>query len=165
MSQGVADGEMGDGRVRTVAARVRRPGGGDGAALAFALFAWSVLIHDKADGSMECAWNMTLLHGVRSSEVLKETGDPVRARAAGNPELSPHLECLDYAGHGYTTVRATPDQLEAEFVCIPIPMERSETDDGGPLRYRVAHRVPLWRAGQRPEMTQDIREGDPGLAI
>lgn len=122
-------------------------------------------IHDKPDGSMETSWNMTLLHGVKSSFVLKETGDPARARAARNPELSPHLRFLDYAGHGYTTVRASPDELEAEFVCIPVPLERGETDDGGPLRYRVTHRVSLWKAGEHPRLRQDILEGDPGLAI
>lgn len=125
----------------------------------------ALTIHDRPDGSMECSWNMTLLHGVKSSLTLAETHDPAQARAVGNPELSPHLEFLDYAGHGYTTVRASPLELEAEFVCIPIPLERSETEDGGPLRYRVVHRVPLWEAGQRPEMRQEVLEGDPGLAI
>ena len=122
-------------------------------------------IHDRPDGSMECSWNMTLLHGVRASLALKQTGDPDQARAAGNPELSPHLEFLDYAGNGYTTVWASPDALEAEFVCIPYPLERSETEDGGPLRYRVAHRVPLWKAGEPPKMTREVLEGDPGLAV
>ena len=122
-------------------------------------------IHDRPDGSMECAWNMTLLHGVRSSLKLKETGDPEQARAVSNPQLSPHLEFLDYAGHGYATVRASPTELETEFVCIPIPHERSETDDGGPLRYRVVHRVPAWKAGQAPRMTREVLEGDPGLAV
>ncbi len=122
-------------------------------------------IHDKPDGSMECSWNMTLLHGVQSSMILSQTHDAAQARAASNPELSPHLEFLDYGGNGYTTVRATADDLEAEFVAIPVPLERSETDDGGPLLYRVSHRVPLWAAGERPRMQQQILEGDPGLAI
>lgn len=122
-------------------------------------------IHDRPDGSMDCAWNMTLLHGVQASLTLKETGDPAQARAATNPELSPHLEFLDYGANGFTTVRATPDALEAEFVCIPVPLERSETEDGGPLRYRVVHRVPLWGAGEAPRLTREILEGDPGLAI
>lgn len=122
-------------------------------------------IHDKPDGSMECSWNMTLLHGVKSSFVLKETGDPALARAVRNPELSPHLKFLDYAGHGYVTVRATPVELETEFVCIPVPLERAETPDGGPLVYRVAHRVSLWKPGEHPELRQEILEGDPGLAI
>lgn len=122
-------------------------------------------IHGKPDGAMETSWNMTLLHGVKSSLVLTETGDPARARAASNPELAPHLKFLDYAGHGYTTVRASRDELETEFVCIPVPLERSEADDGGPLRYRVVHRVSLWKPGEAPLLRQEILEGDPGLAI
>ena len=122
-------------------------------------------LYDWPNGKTECALGMTLMHGVRSTLALQETGDPARARALSNPELAPHLTFMDFAGHGYSTVRATPDELETEFVCIPIPHERSETDDGGPLLYRVAHRVSLWEAGQRPQLRQEVLEGDPGLAI
>ena len=122
-------------------------------------------IHDKPDGSMECSYNMTVMHGVKSSLVLKETGDPAKARAASNPEVAPHLKFADWGGHGYATVRASPQELETEFVCIPRPLERSETADGGPLRYRVVHRVSLWKPGEHPLLRQDILEGDPGLAI
>lgn len=122
-------------------------------------------IHDKPDGSMQCSFGMTLLHGVKSSLTLAETGDAARARAARNPELSPHLKFVDFAGHGYATVTASAQELVTEFVCIPRPLERSATDDGGPLVYRVRHRVRLWRPGERPHLTQEIVEGDPGLAI
>lgn len=123
-------------------------------------------LYDWPDGGKtECAFGMTLMHGVQSTLALHETGDPARARALSNPELAPHLTFMDFAGHGYSTVRATPDELETEFVCIPIPYERSETDDGGPLLYRVSHRVSLWEAGQRPELRQAVLEGDPGLAV
>jgi alkaline phosphatase D len=38
-------------------------------------------------------------------------------------------------------VRATSAFIEAEFVCIPRPLERSERPDGGPLKYRVKFRT------------------------
>ena len=122
-------------------------------------------IDDKPDGSMECSFGMTIMHGVKSAFLLRETGDAAKARAARNPELAPHLKFVDHAGHGYTTVRASAEELEAEFVCIPFPLERSATEDGGPMRYRVAHRVSLWKPGERPLLRQQILEGDPGLAI
>ncbi|WP_333591947.1 alkaline phosphatase D family protein [Brevundimonas sp.] len=121
-------------------------------------------LHDKPDGSMESTYGMSLKHGVRSSFTLQETHDREAALAVSNPELAPHLKFVDFNGHGYTTVRASPDELETEFVCIPIPLERSETEDGGPLAYRVAHRVSLWRPGERPQLRQEVLEGDPGLA-
>lgn len=125
----------------------------------------ALFIHDLPDGSMRCALNMTLRHGVRSALALKETGDPARARAARNPDVSPHVEFTDLGGHGYATVRASPQELETEFVCIPRPLERCDTADGGPIAYRAVHRVQLWRPGERPEMRQEIVEGDAGLAI
>lgn len=125
----------------------------------------ALYIHDKSDGSMESTYGMTLLHGVKSSLTLAETHDPARARAARNPDLSPHLKFVDLGGHGYATVTASPQELVTEFVCIPRPLERSATDDGGPLVYRVRHRVQLWHPGQRPQLVQEVVEGDPGLAI
>jgi alkaline phosphatase D len=125
----------------------------------------SLYIHDRPDGAMECSFGMTLLHGVKSSLTLAETGDPARARAARNPDVSPHLKLVDFGGHGYATVRASADELETEFVCIPRPLERSTTDDGGPLVYRVVHKTRLWKPGERPELIQQVLEGNPGLAI
>ena len=122
-------------------------------------------VHDRPDGSMQCALNTTLLHGVRAALTLRDTDDPAQARAASNPENAPHLSFLDYGGYGYATVRASPDELETEFVCIPPPMERAETEDGGPLRYRIVHRVPRWAPGQRPQMQREIVEGDVELSI
>lgn len=84
--------------------------------------------------------------------------------AARNPELAPHLKFMDPNGHGYATVHCTPDELEIEFVWIPIPLERAETEDGGPLVYRMRRRVAPWQADERPKMRQELLEGDPGLA-
>ena len=65
----------------------------------------------------------------------------------------------------YSTVKATPTHVEVEFVCIPRPVARSETDDGGPLRYRVVHRTALWKANHKPVIEQIVREGDPKLSL
>lgn len=123
------------------------------------------VIHDRPDGSMQCAFNTTVLHGVKAALVLRDTDDPAKARAARNPDNSPQLTFLDFGGYGYTTVRASPRELETEFVCIPPPLERAEREDGGPLRYRVVHRVPLWAPGERPRMQPEVIEGDASLSI
>ncbi|HTL37973.1 MAG TPA: hypothetical protein VL326_32805, partial [Kofleriaceae bacterium] len=61
--------------------------------------------------------------------------------------------------------RLTAGEMRTEFVCIPRPIARSDRPDGGPLRYRVAHTAKLWRAGERPQLTMQLLEGDPGLAL
>ncbi len=122
-------------------------------------------VHDRPDGSTQCAYNTMLLHGVRAALALRDTDDVAQARAARNPENAPHLEFMDQGGYGYATVRASPDELETEFVCIPPPNEPAATEDGGPLRYRVVHRVPRWSPGARPHMRREILEGDVGTAI
>lgn len=122
-------------------------------------------VHDRPDGSMQCALNTTLLHGVRAALALHETDDPAQARAASNPDVAPHLEFVDFAGHGYATVRASSRELETEFVCIPRPLERSEREDGGPLRYRVLHRVARWAPGEAPVMRREIVEGDVAFSV
>jgi len=120
-------------------------------------------VHDRPDGSKMHAFNTTLLHGVRAALALRDTDDPAKARAARNPDNAPHLAFVDFGGYGYTTVRASRDELEAEFVCIPPPVERSGREDGGPLRYRVIHRVARWAPGERPHMRAEVVEGDVGL--
>jgi len=120
---------------------------------------------DQPDGKMIPSVNVSALHGVASTLKLKETGDMKQARAVRNPDVSPHLSLLDMGGHGYGLVTATADQLSTEFVCIPIPFERSEQADGGPLRYRVVHRTRLWKAGEAPKLEQEILEGDAGYCV
>jgi alkaline phosphatase D len=109
--------------------------------------------------------NLLFRHGVRSALEYARTGDLERARRLSNPDLSPHLSFLDLGGHGYATVRATADALECEFVCIPRPIQRNTAPDGGPLLYRVAHRAPLWRAGEAPRLEQRLIEGNPALSL
>lgn len=113
----------------------------------------------------EPAVNLLLHHGVRSCLEYAKSGDLQRARAVSNPDLAPHLSFIDMGGHGYTTLRLAADSARCEFVCIPRPIERSTTDDGGPLRYRVVHTVARWQPGERPVLQQQVIEGDPGLSL
>ena len=94
-----------------------------------------------------------------------KSGDLERARALSNREMSPHLSFLDLGGHGYAMVSAQANALDVEFVCIPRPLERSTSEDGGPLLYRVAHRAKLWRAGEAPKLERTKLEGQVPLAI
>jgi alkaline phosphatase D len=110
------------------------------------------------------AVNLLLHHGVRSCLEYQRSGDAAAARAASNPQLSPHLAFVDMGGHGYAVLKVTREEVDCEFVCIPRPLERA-ADDGGPLRYRVAHRAMLWKPGERPRLEQRILSGDPGLAL
>jgi alkaline phosphatase D len=125
----------------------------------------ALYLHDRPDGTIAPAMNMTALHGVRASLTLAETGDVARALAQRNPEVSPHLSFLDLGGHGYGLVTVTADGLETEFVAIPRPLERSERPDGGPLAYRVVHRTRMWAPGEAPRLEQQVLEGEPPLAL
>jgi len=113
----------------------------------------------------ECTYDMMLRHGVRSCFEYAKSFDRAKARALSNPDLAPHLAFVDIGGHGYATVRLTGDEMRTEFVCIPPPVTRSATPDGGPLRYRIVHTARLWKPGERPHLAQEVLEGDPGLSI
>jgi alkaline phosphatase D len=109
--------------------------------------------------------NLMFRHGVRSALEYAKTGSLEKAHAVRNPELAPHLTFVDVGGHGYATVRVDANTMVTEFVCIPRPITRAGTPDGGPLRYRVRHEVALWKAGEQPQMRQTVVEGDVGLAV
>lgn len=111
------------------------------------------------------AMNLSAMHGVRSSLALQKTGNLREAMKESNPQVSPHLSFIDLGGHGYSTVRATKNELQVEFVCLPRPLERHGGPDGGPLAYRVTHTVKLWTPGTAPRIERTATEGELPLAI
>lgn len=120
----------------------------------------------KTDGAApEHTINLTVKRGVRSALEYAASGDIAKARALTNPDVAPHVEFVDMAGHGYSVVTASADRIDTEFVCIPRPIARATTDDGGPVRYRVSHAAQRWRAGDSPKLEQRILEGDPKLSV
>ena len=116
-------------------------------------------------GKVQPTVNLLLRHGVRACLEYAKSGDLERARHASNPLLAPHLSFVDMGGHGCATLRVAADAVECEFVCIPRPLERSPGPDGGPLRFRVTHRAPLWTEGQAPRLEPRLVEGDAGLSL
>jgi alkaline phosphatase D len=124
-----------------------------------------IYVHEPASGPAQPAINFSMLHGVRASLELHRTGDIVPARAATNPDVAPHLSFVDVGGHGYAVVRASASDLTVEFVCIPRPVERSDRVDGGPLAYRITHRVRHWAPGAMPMLEQVGHEGQLPLGL
>ena len=125
-----------------------------------------LFLADRANGAKpDWTFNMLLKHGVRSCLEYAKSFDLARARSLSNPAVSPHIEFVDMGGHGYATVRLTAEEMRTEFVCIPRPVTRSSSLDGGPLRYRVVHTASLWGPGERPHLKQEVLEGDAGLSI
>ena len=120
---------------------------------------------DRPDGKIVCTYNMMIKHGVRSALEYAKSFDLERAKAVSNPDLAPHLEFVDAGGHGYAKVRLTGNEMRTEFVCIPRPITRSTSPDGGPLRYRVVHTASLWQPGERPRLVQRVIQGDPELSV
>jgi alkaline phosphatase D len=126
----------------------------------------ALFLADPPDGGKpEWTYNMLLRHGVRSCLEYAKNFDLKRALALSNPQLAPHLEFVDLGGHGYAKVRLAGDEMRTEFVCIPRPITRSASPDGGPIRYRVAHVAKLWGPGERPHLEQQVLEGNVGLSI
>ena len=124
-----------------------------------------MFVANPGGGPPQPTVNLLMHHGVRSALEYARSGDLKKAHAARNPELAPHLSFVDMGGHGYATVRVDATAMVTDFVCIPRPIERSPGVDGGLLRYRVRHEVPLWHAGEHPLMRQTVVEGDAGLAV
>jgi alkaline phosphatase D len=102
--------------------------------------------------AVQPAFNFSMMHGVRASLALQRTDDVEQALRERNPELAPHLSFIDVSAHGYSLVRAQEDHLAVQFVCIPRPLQRSSSLDGGPVTYRVTHRVDRWSPKGGPKL-------------
>jgi alkaline phosphatase D len=118
-----------------------------------------LFFYQPSNGDAQPTFNFSLLNGVRSSLMLQQTGDIKKSLALRNPDVSPHLSFVDMGGHGYSLVRVTAENLDVEFVCIPRPLERSESADGGPIVYRIAHCLKQWNAGGTPRLERTKVEG------
>ncbi len=124
-----------------------------------------LFVRKAAGAAPEATINLTVKHGVRAALEYAANGDIAKAREVTNPDVAPHLEFVDMAGHGYAVVSAGPDTIDTEFVCIVRPITRATTPDGGPLRYRVSHRAKLWQPGAPPKLEQRILEGEAKLSV
>ncbi len=124
-----------------------------------------LFVRKTAGAPPEATVNLMIKRGVRSALEYAASGDIAKARAVTNPEVAPHLEFVDMAGHGYAVVSAGHDAIDTEFVCIVRPIKRAATPDGGPLRYRVSHRARLWQPGTPPRLEQRVLEGDAKLSV
>jgi alkaline phosphatase D len=124
-----------------------------------------LFLADRDGAKPDWTFNMLLKHGVRACLEYAKSFDLNRARSLSNPDLAPHVEFVDLGGHGYAKVRLSADEMRTEFVCIPRPVTRSESADGGPMRYRVVHTAKLWNSGEHPKLETSVLEGDVGLSI
>ena len=115
--------------------------------------------YQKPGGAAEPAMNLSVTAGVRSCLELAQSHDLARAMALRNPEVAPGIAFIDTGAHGYAVVTAEPEQLTAEFVCLPRPLVRSDTPDGGSVAYRITHRVELWTADATPQLRRGEQSG------
>ena len=123
------------------------------------------LYRPSTQEALQPAMNFSMMHGVRASLELQKTGDVRRALALRNDQLAPHLSFVDVGAHGYSVVRAGSETLEVEFICIPRPLERTETKDGGALAYRITHRVKRWTPETAPRLERTIVDGTLPLVV
>lgn len=124
-----------------------------------------LFVRKTAGAAPEHTINLTLKRGVCSALDYAASGDIAKARALTNPDVAPHVEFVDMAGHGYAVVSADTHAIDIEFVCIVHPVTRATTPDGGPLRYRVSHRAGMRQPGMQPKLEQRLIEGDVKLSV
>lgn len=125
----------------------------------------ALFVRQAPGAEPEATINLTVKRGVRAALEYAASGDIDKARAMTNPEVAPHVDFVDMAGHGYAVVSAGPDAIDTQFVCIARPIARATTPDGGALRYRVSHRARLWSPGASPRLEQRMIEGDAKLSV
>jgi alkaline phosphatase D len=104
--------------------------------------------------------NLTARRGVKASLAMQHGADTAAIAAAANPEVAPNLDLMDCGGHGYVLIAAHESSLDAELVCIPRPIERALSADGGAVRYRVSYRSAIWMPGETPILRRTATQGD-----
>ena len=108
------------------------------------------------------AMNAWLLFGHESARLLGATADTARALEVAESAINAHVRYADSDAYGFYTLHVTSEQIEAEFVVIPMPI-RDESTGTPATRRRVRVAIPAWEPGSEPRMTEIEVAGEPPL--
>ena len=110
-------------------------------------------------------YNMLLKHGVRSCLEYAKSFDLERARALRTRNFPRTSNSSIRAGMAMRRCGSPAMRCGPSSSASRARSRAAISPDGGPLRYRVVHTAKLWAPGERPQLAQQVLEGDPGLSI
>jgi len=120
---------------------------------------FAALVEAEHDGQRYPNWNMTLMQGVLAAYSFARTGSNKLARWLGPNPANPGLAFADSTANGYGLARFSATDLKVSLIAVADVQPAFEA--APPIAYSARFDLPLWRAGQAPELTGPNFDGQP----
>ncbi len=108
------------------------------------------LVYRDTTNGVEPVWNISMMHGVLAAYAYSRTGLPVLKNWLGPNAANPGLRYVDTTANGYGL--ATVEKGEMQVQLITMENVRGKFGDAPAIRHVAHFSVPLWRAGDAPQL-------------
>jgi alkaline phosphatase D len=109
------------------------------------------LVYRETDSGMEPVWNITMLQGVLAAYGYSRTGLTELNDWLGPNAANPGLRYVDTTANGYGLATVDKDAMRVKL--ITLEQVRREFVEAPAIRHTAHFTVPLWRAGEAPQLT------------
>jgi alkaline phosphatase D len=117
------------------------------------------LVYRESDRGIEATWNITMLQGVLAAFAYSKTGSQAASSWLGPNNANPGLRFVDTTINGYGLARLDGGELQVQLVAMEDCRKAFELPPA--ISYTALFRLPLWRAGEAPQLAGPEFDGRP----
>lgn len=120
---------------------------------------FATLVFREAGSRLEPTWNITMLQGVLAAYAYAKTGSQAAADWLGPNNANPGLRFVDTTINGYGLASVDSEEMQVQLVAMQDC--RAAFEQPPAIAYSARFRLPLWRAGEAPQLAGPEFDGDP----
>ena len=115
------------------------------------------LVFRQEDGETTPVWNLSMLRGVFAAYTYSKTGLKTLADWLGPNGANPDLKYVDTTANGYGLAQFDSNEMTVQLVTVA--QTRQPFDEPPVVSHRAHFTLPLWQAGEQPELTGPVFDG------
>jgi len=120
---------------------------------------FATLVYRQSEGRLEPTWNISMLDGVLAAVTYAKTGLRAAADWLGPNTANPGLRFVDTTINGYGLASLDGEAMQVQLVAMQDC--RRPFVQPPAIAYTARFRLPLWRAGESPQLSGPEFEGAP----
>ncbi|MEZ5571881.1 MAG: alkaline phosphatase D family protein [Halioglobus sp.] len=117
------------------------------------------LVYSQTDSGIEPSWNISMLYGVFAAYTYTKTGMKSASRWLGPNAANPGLKYVDTTANGYGIASLNSEELQVQMITVQDC--RKDFVQAPAIDHRALFRLPLWHAGEPPELAGPEFDGTP----
>jgi alkaline phosphatase D len=120
---------------------------------------FATLVYRETEAGVEPTWNITMVQGVLAAYAYAKTGLQAATGWLGPNNANPGLGFVDTTINGYGL--ASVDGEEMQVLLVAMQDCRAAFEQPPAIAYTARFRLPLWRAGEAPQLAGPQFDGRP----